>query len=96
MKHTIMTEDGSSVVFLQRLYVNYRIKKGYNLGNYEIIVPALYTPHSYGVMLENNHKYSLVLLYESSYSFNGLYDYSSRFIEMNGLVYRVLNVKELH
>lgn len=25
MKHTIMTEDGSSVVFLQRLYVNYRI-----------------------------------------------------------------------
>ena len=37
MKHTIMTEDGSSVVFLQRLYVNYRIKKGYNLGNYEII-----------------------------------------------------------
>lgn len=96
MKHTIMTEDGSSVVFLQRLYVNYRIKKGYNLGNYEIIVPALYTPHSYGVMLENNHKYSLVLLYESSYSFNGQYDYSSRFIEMNGLVYRVLNVKELH
>lgn len=96
MKHTIMTEDGSSVVFLQRLYVNYRIKKGYNLGNYEIIVPALYTPHSYGVMLEKNHKYSLVLLYESSYSFNGLYDYSSRFIEMNGLVYRVLNVKELH